>query len=252
MSEKPELDPNKIPRHVAIVMDGNGRWAQERRLPRIMGHKVGVKVVKEVVEAARELGISVLTLYAFSTENWKRPALEVQALMSLLKSYLKAELSNMLENGICLRSMGQIDKLPKGVQQVLAQVSRETADKAGPDPELILNLALSYGSRAEIVRAARILAEKCRQGELAGEDISEDLLAEHLYTAGLPDPDLIIRTSGENRLSNFMLWQASYAEILITRTKWPEFGREGLQDAIRVFQSRERRFGKTGDQIRLG
>ncbi len=249
MLENSVLDPTRIPRHVAIIMDGNGRWAKQRNMPRIMGHKAGSESVKNIVRAARELNLEVLTLYAFSTENWKRPSVEVRGLMSLLKTYLKTELKNMLANDISLRCIGEVEKLPPDVQKVLSEVIQETAHKAEDKPSLILNLALSYGSRAEIVRAARIMAEKCVRGQFEPQDFSEQLFASHFYTAGLPDPDLLIRTGGEARLSNFLLWQLSYAELYITETMWPDFRGENLIEAIRDFQSRERRFGKTSEQL---
>jgi undecaprenyl diphosphate synthase len=252
MLENPVLDPNRIPRHVAIIMDGNGRWAQQRNLPRIMGHKVGTETVKDVVKTARELNLEVLTLYAFSTENWKRPAIEVKGLMALLKTYLKSEIDSMLENNISLRCIGETGKLPQDVQKILTRVIRETAVKTGGKPALVLNLALSYGSRSEIVRAARIMAEKCVSGQFAPEDISEQLFASHLYTGGLPDPDLLIRTGGESRLSNFLLWQLSYAELYITETMWPDFKGERFIEAIRDYQGRERRFGQTSEQLQAG
>ena len=199
MHESSVLDPHRIPRHVAIIMDGNGRWAKKRNLPRIMGHKAGSESVKKIVTAARELDLEVLTLYAFSTENWKRPSLEVQGLMALLKAYLKSELNNMLKNNVSLRCLGDIDKLPADVRKTLDLVIRETSNMKEGSAGLILNLALSYGSRAEIVRAARIMAEKCMAGQFAPEDFNEELFAAHLYTEGLPNPDLLIRTGGEQR-----------------------------------------------------
>jgi len=240
-----ELDPEKIPTHVAIIMDGNGRWAQQRNMPRPMGHKVGVESVQSVVQAARVLDIKVLTLYAFSTENWKRPPLEVNALMGLLKTFLLRELETMVSNNVSLRCIGQKDRLPKEVRKTLDRVIAETADNDG----LIFNLALNYGSRVEIIDAVRAVARKCEAGELAAGDISEDLFASHLYTGGLPDPDLLIRTGGEARLSNFLLWQASYSEIYFVDTLWPDFREEHLVEAIRVYQGRQRRFGMTGDQV---
>jgi undecaprenyl diphosphate synthase len=249
MHEKPVLDPERIPRHVAIIMDGNGRWARERNMPRIMGHRAGSKSVKNIVKIARELNLEVLTLYAFSTENWKRPSMEVQGLMSLLKTYLKSELQNMLENNISLRCIGEIDTLPQDVKKILTGVINETARKAEESPGLILNLALSYGSRAEIVRAARIMAEKCVSGQFDPEDFTEKLFASHLYTVGLPDPDLLIRTGGENRLSNFLLWQLSYAELYNTETMWPDFNAESFIAALVDYQNRERRFGQTSEQL---
>ncbi len=238
-------ETDNIPRHVAIIMDGNGRWAKKRGLMRLMGHKVGVDSVKKVVEAARTMGISVLTLYAFSTENWRRPAAEVNGLMDLLQSFLQRELDNMVRNDIQLRCIGQLQKLPAGPRRVLEQVMERTADNQG----LILNLALSYGSREEILRAAREFARRCQQGRNQPEELDEMLFPSLLYTAGLPDPDLIIRTGGEYRLSNFLLWQASYAELLITETPWPEFREKQFRLAIKEYQGRQRRFGYTGDQI---
>ena len=249
MLENPVLDPKRIPRHVAIIMDGNGRWAKQRNLPRIMGHKAGSESVKDIVKTARELNLEVLTLYAFSTENWKRPSYEVQGLMTLLKTFLKSETKNMLENNISLRCIGETEKLPPDVQKILAEVIQETGLKTGDDPSLILNLALSYGSRSEIIRAARIMAEKCVSGQFEPQDFSEQLFASHLYTAGLPDPDLLIRTGGEARLSNFLLWQLSYAELYITETMWPDFKSDRFIEAIRDYQSRERRFGQTSEQL---
>jgi len=246
-----EPESQNIPQHVAIIMDGNGRWAQERGLPRVIGHRAGAKAVKKIVRIAKDLGISVLTLYAFSTENWKRPAHEVQALMKLLKSFLQAERANMLRDNVILRTIGDIEGLPKDVQKVLAEVSKVTSENSDPKDGLTLNLALNYGGRGEIVRAARVLAESCAQGKIAPADITEEFFAEHLDSAGLPDPDIVIRTGGESRLSNFLLWQASYAELYITDIRWPDFGREQLVKAIHYFQGRERRFGKTGEQVRV-
>jgi undecaprenyl diphosphate synthase len=249
MHENLVLDPERIPRHVAIIMDGNGRWAKQRNLPRIVGHKAGSESVKNIVRTARELNLEVLTLYAFSTENWKRPSLEVQGLMTLLKTYLKSELENMLENDISLRCIGEIEMLPPDVQKILREVIQNTARNAEKKTGLTLNLALSYGGRFEIVRAARIMAEKCVSGQFDPDDFSESLFASHLYTAGLPDPDLLIRTGGESRLSNFLLWQLSYAELYITETMRPDFNDERLFEALQDFQSRERRFGRTGEQL---
>ena len=240
-----ELDSDNIPTHVAIIMDGNGRWAQQRGMPRPMGHKVGVESVQSVVRAARVIGVKVLTLYAFSTENWKRPPLEVNALMGLLKTFLLRELETMVSNNVSLRCIGQKDRLPKEVRETLDRVIAETADNDG----LIFNLALNYGSRVEIIDAVREVARKCETGELQSDAISEDLFAEHLYTSGLPDPDLLIRTGGEARLSNFLLWQASYSEIFFVDTLWPDFREDHLVEAIRVYQGRQRRFGMTGDQV---
>ncbi|MCB2182715.1 MAG: isoprenyl transferase [Desulfobulbaceae bacterium] len=229
-------------------MDGNGRWAQRRGLMRLLGHKAGVKTVQNIVRAASDLGIEVLTLYAFSSENWKRPPKEVSGLMSLLKNYLESELSEMLKNNIQLRCMGRKENLPREVQETLHNSMERTASHTG----LVLNLALSYGGRDEIVRATRKIARLCLEKKLAPEDITDEVFADHLYSAGLPDPDILIRTGGEFRLSNFLLWQASYAEIFITETKWPDFTPDNLKSIIADFQQRQRRFGKTGDQVSKG
>jgi undecaprenyl diphosphate synthase len=240
-----QLNRQNLPAHIAIIMDGNGRWAKKQGMMRLFGHQAGVKTVKKIVEAAREIGISVLTLYAFSTENWQRPADEVSGLMSLLKSYLESELASMLKNDVQLRSIGQLENLPLEVQQVLNKSIAETADNSG----LILNLALSYGGKIEVISAARQLAELCLKGEIKPADINEELFSSKLYTAGLPDPDLLIRTGGEARLSNFLLWQASYAEIYFTDIAWPDFTKNDLIAAITSFQQRQRRFGRTGEQV---
>jgi len=240
------LDPDRLPRHVAIVMDGNGRWAQERNKPRLYGHKIGAKSVRDIVEAARELEIEVLTLYAFSSENWKRPETEVSGLMSILKSFLVSELNRMLKNDIRLSCIGEIERLPKDVRDVLDQSMAKTAH----NKTLVLNLALSYGSRNEIIRAVRCLAEKCVAGKLRPEQIDENAISDQLYTAGLGDPELLIRTGGEARLSNFLLWQASYSEIYFTDVMWPDFRKPVFIKALQDFQNRERRFGKIGAQLR--
>ena len=240
---KNEIDP--LPNHVAIIMDGNGRWAQRRKRPRLFGHKAGVDSVRAVVETAREIGIRHLTLYAFSTENWRRPGLEVKGLMSLLKTYLQAELANMQKNRIRLSCFGQSERLPEDVRRVLDRAIAETATCSG----MRLNLALSYGSRAEIVAGVRDIARKCRDGILAVEDIDDQLLGDHLYSSGQPDPDLLIRTGGEQRLSNFLLWQSSYAEIYFTETMWPDFRKKQFLEAVMAFGNRQRRFGRTGAQL---
>ncbi|MDW7772783.1 MAG: isoprenyl transferase [Desulfobulbaceae bacterium] len=241
------LKPNNeiLPVHVAIIMDGNGRWARERKKTRLFGHKAGVKSVRTVVESAREIGIKHLTLYAFSTENWSRPSLEVKGLMNLLDSYLQLEQQNMLKNDIRLRCIGQQDRLPSEVRSTMDKVIQATAGCS----TMTLNLALSYGSRSEILRAVRKITEKCADGRLKIEDLDEQMLSEHLDTAGQPDPDLLIRTGGEKRLSNFLLWQASYAELYFTDIKWPDFGRREFVEAITDFGARQRRFGKTGSQL---
>ncbi len=248
MSVPQSIDSKTIPRHIAIIMDGNGRWAKQQNRPRLYGHKVGVESVQTIVESASEWGVEVLTLYAFSTENWKRPADEVGGLMGLLKNYLQKELTRMLENRIRLVCIGDIKKLPRDVQEVLANTISDTAD----NDKLTLNLALSYGGRSELIRAIRNIAAEVNAGDIQTGDIDEKLIDNHLYTAGLPDPDLLIRTGGEARLSNFLLWQASYAEIYFTDVMWPEFREEALADAIAEYQRRERRFGRTSAQVERG
>ncbi len=242
------LDQLFIPRHVAIIMDGNGRWAKRQHKPRLYGHKVGVDSVQEIVECATEWGIEVLTLYAFSTENWKRPADEVGGLMGLLKNYLQKELSRMVKNDIRLTCIGDIENLPTDVLEVLRNTMQETRDNR----KLTLNLALSYGGRAELIRAVKNIINKVDSGRLQIDEIDERLIDSQLYTAGLPDPDLLIRTGGEARLSNFLLWQASYAEIYFTDIMWPEFRQAAFTRAIIEYQGRERRFGKTSAQIKSG
>jgi len=233
---------------VAIIMDGNGRWAEERRRPRLFGHKAGVESVREIVETASEIGIGVLTLYAFSTENWNRPAGEVSGLMGLLKSYLQSELRTMVRNGIRLQCLGEQDRLPEDVGAVLRQTIADTRSCQG----MVLNLALSYGGRSEMVLAVRELARKCREGILDWRALSEASISDHLFTAGQPDPDLLIRTGGEHRLSNFLLWQSSYAELYFTETRWPDFRKQQFLEAIATFHLRQRRFGRTGAQVQEG
>ena len=240
-----ELDKDNIPRHVAIIMDGNGRWARKRLMNRINGHRRGMEAVKNVVMASRELGVKYLTLYAFSTENWRRPKEEVRALMSLLGKYLRSELTLMIENDIKLISIGNIDNIPKDEKQVLLNAIEKTKENKG----MVLNLALSYGGRSEILNATRELADKVKKGELESSEIDAELFSSHLLTSEMPDPDLLIRTSGEMRISNFLLWQVAYAELYFTNTLWPDFNKEELFKAIKEYQSRERRFGKTGDQV---
>ena len=245
MSQRPVLDPTRIPRHVAIVMDGNGRWAERRHQPRLFGHKAGVESVRDVVETAREIGIEILTLYAFSSENWKRPASEVSGLMSFLKSYVQSELSKMLQNNIRFTCIGELERLPVEVREVLEHAKVETA----LNTELVLNLALSYGSRSEVTRAVRKIAAACAAGTLSVEEIDEELISGYLDTAGMVDPDLVIRTGGEARLSNFLLWQASYSEIYFTDVMWPDFRTDAFLQAIVDFQQRERRFGRISAQL---
>lgn len=245
MSKDSVIDPKRLPRHVAIIMDGNGRWAEKRNEPRLFGHKAGADSVRDIVEAARELGIQVLTLYAFSSENWSRPAKEVSGLMSILEKYLISELSRMQKNGIRLSCIGELERLPGGVRRALVDSIRKTSENTA----MTLNLALSYGARDELARAARLLAEDCVSGKMRVEDITTEAISARLYTANLPDPDLLIRTGGEARLSNFLLWQLSYAEIFFTSVMWPDFRKEVFLQAILDFQQRERRFGRIGAQL---
>lgn len=242
----PLLDPEKLPRHVAIIMDGNGRWAKMRGLSRIVGHKRGVDSVRDVVRACRELGIKVLTLYAFSQENWLRPEAEVKALMTLLSEYLKRELEEMLSNGISLHTIGDIHKLPGRVKDILLR----TVEKTSGNKKMILNLALSYGGRDEITRAVRKIAEQVKNGSLQPEQIDQSIIGNALDSCGLPDPDLLIRTSGEFRISNFLLWQMAYTEIYVTEVLWPDFRRNHLFEALLDYQRRERRFGRTSEQVK--
>ncbi len=228
------------PTHVAIIMDGNGRWAQTRLLSRIKGHEKGSEAVRMAVRTSREMGIPFLTLYAFSTENWQRPKSEVDALMGLLIRFLKSELKEMLQNNIRLRVIGRMAQLPHNVQQALG----ECMDATRHNSTLQLNLALSYGGRDEIARAARSLAAEVQAGRMRAEEITESKVALHLDTFGIPDPDLLIRTGGEMRISNFLLWQLAYTEIFVTSTLWPDFGREEFLQILNEFQSRERRFGR--------
>jgi len=240
-----QRDPN-LPRHVAVIMDGNGRWAQSRGLARAEGHRAGAESVRAVVRRCGELGIEALTLYSFSTENWGRPEDEVDALMTLLATYLQDEIGELMENGVRLVGIGQLDRLPVHVRQLLEQVTEMTAANDG----LLLTLALSYGSRAELVQAIRGIAFDTLCGDVAIDEIDEALVDARLYTAGTPDPDLLIRTSGEMRLSNFLLWQLAYSELYVTQTSWPEFRERALADALEEYGRRRRRFGKTDEQIR--
>ena len=236
----PELDASQLPAHVAIIMDGNGRWAKKRLLNRIVGHERGSDTVRTIVRTSREIGIRYLTLYAFSTENWQRPKTEVEALMTLLKRFLKSEKSEMLANGIRLRAIGQINRLPSGVRKVLEETMTATRDNRRMD----LILALSYGSRAEIVDMVQALADKARQGQIDPQAINAEVIADHLYTREIPDPDILIRTSGEMRISNFLLWQIAYSEIFVTPTLWPDFSKDELLQILKDFQGRERRYGR--------
>jgi undecaprenyl diphosphate synthase len=234
------LDPERLPVHVAVIMDGNGRWAKLRNLPRVAGHKAGVEPVRVTVETCARLGIKYLTLYAFSVENWKRPRSEVDTLWRLLRYYLLQEMPTLIRNDIRLLAIGRLDGLPPRVRTEL----QDAVDRTSSNHGLQVNLAINYGGRAEVVDAVNgLLDEARRTGRLAGLHIDEDLISSRLYTAGLPDPDLLIRTSGEMRLSNFLLWQIAYAELYVTETLWPDFRRTDLLKALLDFQKRDRRFG---------
>jgi undecaprenyl diphosphate synthase len=239
------IDPKKIPQHVAVIMDGNGRWAKKRAINRIRGHEEGTESVRVIVRTSREIGVSWLTLYAFSEENWKRPSLEINALMGILKRFLKSELEEMQENGIRFQTIGRIDKLPKDVQELV----RKTVEKTSQNKGMVLCLALSYGARQEISDAVRKISKSIESGDMTSEDITDELISNSLYTNGIPDPDLLIRTSGEYRISNFLLWQIAYTEIYITPVLWPDFRKEEYLLAIEEFQKRERRFGAISEQL---
>jgi len=245
MSFKEKINTDALPKHIAIIMDGNGRWAKKQGLVRTLGHEKGAKSVKETVTAARELGIENLTLYAFSTENWNRPKMEVQTLMKILVSTLKKELKTMQENNIRLHAIGCLHNLPKKAYDELWEVIEKTKSNTAMN----LTLALSYGAREELASSFRKIGEKIKNGTLRVENIDENTINEHLYTQNLPDVDFMIRTSGEQRISNFMLWQIAYAELYFTEVLWPDFRKKDLYKAILEFQNRERRFGKTSEQL---
>ena len=228
------------PRHVAIIMDGNGRWAKQHKLPRSKGHEQGGRAVERVVDLCLAHGIPWLTLYAFSMENWGRPKAEVSGLMEMLKRFLEKSLPKMQEKGVCFRAIGELELLPEKCRDILTKAINETQGNSA----LQLTLALSYGSRQEITAAARKLASLAASGKLSPQDITPELLADHLYTAGMPDPDLLIRTSGEMRLSNYLLWQVSYAELWVTPVLWPDFGEEDFEEALAEYATRHRRYGK--------
>ncbi|MBC8438837.1 MAG: isoprenyl transferase [Deltaproteobacteria bacterium] len=234
------LDPETLPFHVAIIMDGNGRWAKKRLMNRVKGHEQGTQTVRSIVTAARELGIGMITLYAFSTENWARPKLEVKALMMLLKKFIISEREEFSKNQIRVNIIGQKHRLPLDVQKEVDITLALTKN----NDKMVLNLALSYGSREEIANAVKQIAQKIESKELDSKDITQDLISDHLYTKTMPDPDLIIRTSGEYRLSNFMLWQAAYSEIYICDTLWPDFSKDEFIEILKNYQKRDRRFGK--------
>ena len=238
------IDFARLPRHVAVIMDGNGRWAKLRHKRRVEGHRAGIDAVRDVVETSARLGLQVLTLYAFSVENWKRPAAEVSTLMMLLRRYLRSELSTLLENNIRFNVIGRLDGLAPEIQAELRDAERRTASNTG----LLFNIALNYGGRAEIVDAARA----AMASGLSPEELDEDRFAQFLYTAGQPDPDLLIRTSGEMRVSNFLLWQIAYAEIYVTETFWPDFRRRDLLEAIVAYQKRDRRYGGITPPVAAG
>ena len=234
-----EVLPGSLPRHIAIIMDGNGRWAQGRGLPRIAGHRRGADAVRRTVAAAGEIGIPYLTLFGFSSENWKRPLNEVDDLMGLLRHYLRGEIAELHGNGVRLRVIGDKGRLAPDIVAMIDNAEKLTRDNGG----INLTVALSYGGRAEIAAAARTIAAGVRRGDLPLDAVDEELIARHLFTAELPDPDLLIRTSGEQRISNFLLWQCAYAELVFTKTLWPDFGRSDLEQAITDYCCRERRYG---------
>lgn len=227
------------PQHVAIIMDGNGRWAKKRGLPRIAGHRAGAKSVKEAIRGAKECGVKILTLYTFSTENWKRPKYEVGALFKLLEDYIEREAGDLVKNDIKLSVIGKLEGLPETAQKKLKDIIERTKD----NKSLTLNLALNYGSRTEITDAVRKIISDCQSQRLRPEEIGENTISRYLYTADMPDPDLLIRTSGEMRLSNFLLWQLSYAELYVTKKLWPDFKRNDFKKAVREYQKRQRRYG---------
>ncbi|KQX12145.1 isoprenyl transferase [Flavobacterium sp. Root420] len=240
------IDQTNLPKHLAIIMDGNGRWAKQQGFLRAFGHENGTKSVKKTITTCAKLGIEYLTLYAFSTENWNRPKLEVQALMKILINSLKKELVTLQENNIRLNAIGNLEKLPKSAQKELLDV----IDKTKNNTRLTLTLALSYGSREELVNAVRIISDKVKNNIISLDTIDDSIINEHLYTQNLPDVDLLIRTSGEHRISNFLLWQIAYAELYFTNVLWPDFKDQDLYEAIISYQKRERRFGKTSEQIK--
>ena len=245
MDKKLRINPQRVPKHVAIIMDGNGRWVKDKGMTRVFGHKNALTAVRQTLEAAGELKVRYITLYAFSTENWKRPKFEIDALMSLLISSLKKELPTFQENKIKVNAIGNIENLPKTAQKTLLDVIQKTKS----NNEMTLTFALSYGSREEIVNAIKNISKKVVNKELDLEKIDENTINNHLYTFNLPNVDLLIRTSGEQRISNFLLWQIAYAELYFTNILWPDFRQEHFYDAIIDYQNRERRFGKTSEQL---
>ena len=246
MTLEDQINKNNLPKHLAIIMDGNGRWAKQKGLLRALGHESGTKAVRETVESCAKLGIQNLTLYAFSTENWNRPKLEVDTLMNLLIKSLKDELKTLQKNEIKLNSIGNLSLLPKSAQKELLEVINKTKE----NNRMTLTLALSYGAREELVSAIKAISDKVKNNIISSESIDETIINQHLYTHNLPDVDLLIRTSGEHRISNFLLWQIAYAELYFTDVLWPDFREENLYEAIISYQKRERRFGKTSEQIK--
>ena len=241
-----QLDHKRLPEHIAIIMDGNGRWAARKMMPRIFGHRAGVETVDRIVSLAAEIKIKAITLYSFSTENWSRPRREVNALMGILQKYLLKEMVKMMDNNIRFNTIGQLNDLPQSAVDCIEKVKAETKNNTGT----VLTLALSYGSRNEIVDAARVIAEKVQNGELATDMITPELFNRHLQTADLPDVDLLIRTSGEVRISNFMMWQIAYSELYFTDVLWPDFSKADFLNAILSYQERERRFGRSSEQLK--
>lgn len=233
------IDRNNIPKHIAIIMDGNGRWAKQRKLPRTMGHKAGVETIRRVIKESHILGIKYLTLYAFSTENWKRPDDEVSALMKLLVEYLRSELAELNRNGVVIRVLGDIKKLPMDAQKEILAAIEVTKNNKG----IVLNIAFNYGGRDEIIRATKLVAKEVEEGNITIKDINEEVFEKYLYTKDIPDPDLIIRPSGEQRISNFLLWQCAYSEFWYSNVCWPDFKEEHLHEAIYDYQNRDRRYG---------
>lgn len=245
MDKKLLIDQNRVPKHVAIIMDGNGRWAKRQGMNRVFGHRNALTAVRESIQAATKIKVQAITLYAFSTENWNRPKMEIDALMNLLINSLKKELPEFMENSVKVNSIGAIENLPKNAQKALAEVIEITKDNSN----ITLTLALSYGSRQEIVNAIKNISKKVVNKELTLEEIDEKTINNHLYTFNLPEVDLMIRTSGEQRISNFLMWQMAYAELYFTDVLWPDFREEHFYDAIINYQNRERRFGKTSEQL---
>lgn len=243
--EKTLLDQSRLPKHVAIIMDGNGRWAKKQGLMRVRGHEKGTRAVRQTVETCAQLGIKYLTLYAFSTENWKRPKIEVDTLMRILVSSLRKELPTLKKNGISLKAVGSLHQLPEKAQKELTEVIELTQ----ANDQMNLTLALSYGSREELTNAVKLIANEVVTGDLEVQDIEESTIDKYLFTKDMPDVDLLIRTSGEHRISNFLLWQIAYAELYFTDTLWPDFRKEDLLEALKNYQDRERRFGKTSEQL---